>query len=54
MATKIEFIRDKETGELIGYKDGKPIGAIHTMDEIIMEDLKKEAEEKEKEVKRGK
>lgn len=39
----IEFKRDEKTGELIAYKDGKPVGAVATMGD----EIKKEPEESE-------
>ena len=32
---KIEFKRDKETGKMIAYKDGKPYGEVETMGDMI-------------------
>ena len=50
---KIEFKRDvkfnyNEKGELVAYKDGKPIGKVITMGD----DVKKEKEEQKKEDKK--
>lgn len=36
----IEFIRNKQTGKLEVWKDGKKIGEINTMGDIVNEDNK--------------
>ena len=44
----IEFRRNKETGELETWKDGKKTGSIVTMGDDIMKETPKEEEPKPK------
>ena len=41
----IKFKRDKETGRLLVYKDGKLIGEVITMGDLIMEQAEGEKNE---------
>lgn len=38
--SKIEFERDPETGLLIGYKNGKRLGPVITMGDLVADRLR--------------
>lgn len=46
MSNGIEFKRDKETGELVAYKNGEKLGSIVTMGDSVEDKEESKKEEK--------